>query len=645
MRNRILLLAVLALALTALGPATASSVAAEPKVGASPRLKAFGSCTGLVRYGNRYRKRYVGSGSGSQPVPAEGAPRGDGAPATGEPTTGGGAGDDYSNTNVQEAGVDEPDIVKSDGKRILALAGGKLHAVDARSVVPRLMGSLALGEGYDHQLLIRGDRALVAWQESPQFGPEPVRAASSVPGYWNPVTVLAEVDIGDPAAMRVVRTLKVDGSFLSARLTGGTARVVISAAPRALTLPPVADRPRAAGGSPAAERRRRALRRIANWIPRYVLKNRRTRRTTTRPLVGCRAVRRASEFSGLDMLTVLTIDLDTGLAPIDSDALMTAADTVYASTDGLYVATQRWLSSFDQAEDESVPAGMTTSIHRFDVSSQDRTAYRASGEVPGFLLSQFSLSEYRGVLRVASTDQPSWWGWDQGEESQSFVTTLEERSGNLEQIGQVGELGRGEQIYAVRFIGDTGYVVTFRQTDPLYTLDLSEPQRPKVLGELKILGYSAYLHPAGRDLLIGVGQDATEAGRQLGSQISLFDVSDLRYPVRLARRTIAADSSSEVEYDHHAFLYWPATGLTVLPVEEYAFEREDEDPFVGAIGFRIGRARGIEETGRITHNAGPVPARVRRSLVVGNRLFTLSDRGVKASDLQTLTDAGWVPFS
>ena len=147
--------------------------------------------------------------------------------------------------------------------------------------------------------------------------------------------------------------------------------------------------------------------------------------------------------------------------------------------------------------------------------------------MPGTLLNQFSLSEDKGVLRAATTI-----GF--GAEAESKVTTLTAGDRRLVQRGQVGGLGRGERIYAVRFIGDVGYVVTFRETDPLYTVDLCDPPGPRVRGELKIPGYSAYLHPVADDLLLGVGQEATEDGRVQGLQFSLFDVSDLARPVRAA---------------------------------------------------------------------------------------------------------------
>ena len=192
--------------------------------------------------------------------------------------------------------------------------------------------------------------------------------------------------------------------------------------------------------------------------------------------------------------------------------------------------------------------------------------------------------------------------------------------------GRVGGLGRGERIFAVRFEGDTGYVVTFRQIDPLYTLDLSDPAEPRVVGELELLGYSAYLHPLGDGLLLGVGQDATPEGRRAGAQVSVFDVSDLRRPVRLDHRALGAFSSSQVEFDPHAFLYWPATRLAVLPLTEEA------------VGLRVGRR--IEAAGRVDHPGAPIT----RAVVLGGRLLTLSEAGLMSSDLDTLEQRAWLPL-
>jgi len=580
----------------------------QARAAASARLAPFHSCGELIRYARRHLpKGAPGSGEASPQRGAEGDTQQEAQGISSGPGP-----PDSSRTNVQEPGIDEPDVVKTDGNRIFAMGGGRLHAVEARENPPRLLSSVKL-EGAGHQLLLYGTRLLVISEGVPSPAKVP---ETSVPVGGSGATILTQVDVTDPAALRVVSTQTVDGSHVAARLIGATARVVISASPRA-------EDPRGA----------RLRSRAAGYLPSFALGTGRARGRRSRPVVDCRSVRHPSRYSGLDTLTVLTVDLERGLPAIDADAVMATADTVYASPSGLYAATQA-------IPDRGVAE--TTAIHRFDTSAPDRTEYAASGSVPGSLLNQFSLSEEKGVLRVASTQVPISVDPDPDRRSESYVTVLQEHAGKLAPIGQARGLGRGERIFGVRFIGDRGYVVTFRQVDPLYTLDLSDPTAPAVLGELKLLGYSAYLHPISPTLLLGVGQDATPEGRALGTQLSLFDVGDPRNPVALAQRPIGPASSSEAEYDHKAFLYWPPAQLAVLPV---AFTSSNEQPlFAGALGFRVDPAAGIGEVGRITHSLGRFPEPISRSVVIGERLYTLSETGVKASDLGSLSEQAWVPF-
>ncbi|MGD9753914.1 MAG: beta-propeller domain-containing protein, partial [Acidimicrobiia bacterium] len=197
-----------------------------------------------------------------------------------------------------------------------------------------------------------------------------------------------------------------------------------------------------------------------------------------------------------------------------------------------------------------------------------------------------------GVLRVATTAGAPWL-WGSGPDSESFVTTLRADGAELRRVGRVGELGKGERIYAVRFIGTNGYVVTFRQTDPLYVVDLADPAAPRVTGELKINGYSAYLHPLSDGRLLGVGQDATDEGRVTGAQVSIFDVSDPAAPTRTATFTMP-QSNLSTEYDYKAFLYWAPEELVLLPYNSYGDDGSFES---GALGLNIGET--ITERGRI----------------------------------------------
>jgi hypothetical protein len=226
---------------------------------------------------------------------------------------------------------------------------------------------------------------------------------------------------------------------------------------------------------------------------------------------------------------------------------------------------------------------------------------------------------------------------------------LEEHDGELVEIGMVDGLGKGEQIYSVRFIGEAAYVVTFRQTDPLYTIDLADPTNPRVVGELKILGYSAYLHPVGDGLLLGIGQDATDTGQVKGTQVSVFDVRDPADPRRIDQFTLSEGSSSQVEYDHHAFLYWEQTGLAMIPVQQWWWDEERESVFLGAVGLNVDDSGNLGEIARLVHPGGEdeygdYRAQIMRSMVIDDRVFTVSAKGIMSSDLDTLEETSWLQF-
>jgi hypothetical protein len=630
MRTRLVQLLLLAPVVALAAAAAAPGAPGET----GPRLPQFASCGELVAYVKGRALPLVGPyGLGGVAGVAVGAPVAPGAERDADEA-------DFSSTNTQEQGVDEPDVVESSGRHLFVVNGEWLRVVDARSVRPRLVGSLRLGGGYGRELLLIGGRLLVL-----AHGPGVVPLPGAVRGVLPTVpqkTVLTEVDVAEPARPRVVRALEVDAGYVSARAVGRTVRVVVSAGlPYRLDFQPPAGTGSVALAE-AAERNRELVRRstVASWLPRVRVRDRRTGATAEHALVQCRGVRRPGAFSGLGLLTVLTIDLTRGLDPVDSDAILSDGRIVYASRSRLYVATERWSDRPLPGRPEVVPDGARTVLHAFDLARPDRTDYRGSGSVPGFLLGQWALSEHRGVLRVASTEAPPWLDPSRAPESESRVTTLEGRAGRLVELAHVGGLGKGERIHAVRFHGDVGYVVTFRQVDPLYTLDLADPRRPARRGELKVEGFSSYLHPLGDELLLGLGQDATPEGRVLGTQLSVFDVGDPQRPARLHRAPLGP-GWSEAESDHHAFLYWAPARLVVVPLST----GQEPEPFTGAVAFRVGRP-GIAELGRIAHGAssgrGSVP--IRRSLVVGSTLFTVSDLGVRASALATLADRGWLPF-
>jgi hypothetical protein len=575
-----------------------------------------------------------------------GPDRGDGqSPVATESGTDSGSGEaiEFSTTNVQVEGVDEPDIVKTDGDRILALTeDGILHYVDLDDdgATGTRRDSVSIDEAagrngyfYGQEMLVSGDRAFVITQSEGVVGPGPlplpidevwaeettisldpdgsvddgdaesqfaddeIDLVEPIPtepfpgpiGQYGPTTTVVEVDLSDPDDLRIAGSLTLDGRYISARSIGDTARI-------AVTTPPIQlgflypSSPNAEES--AAEANRRLVREttVEDWVPGFTLSSA-DGSTATGNLVECSGIHAPAEFAGFDMLSVVTLPIDESLgAPSDTTSVMATGDTVYASQDRMYISTNEWIHpTFDEQERGVWEESYQTGIHRFELPDDGAAVYAASGTVDGHLLNQFSMHDRDGTFFVATTSGTPW----SSEQSESQIIAMQPNGNVLEQIGQVGGLGKGEQIFSVRYVDDTAYVVTFRQTDPFYVVDLSAPTDMVVRGELKIPGVSNYLHPISDTLVLGVGQDATDQGRQTGSKVSLFDVSDPGDPLEIDVWTLPG-ASSDVEFDHRAFLWWAPTSTAVLPLVSWS------EQFAGAVVLNV-TDDGIVEQGRITH--------------------------------------------
>jgi hypothetical protein len=561
-------------------------------------------------------------------------------------------------TNVQEAGVDEPDLAKTDGRLVVRVTDGALHVVDAGGSQPRRRGTVSLPHQSASELLLLDGRALVvghgfdaaaegssSGRAGPDAGVSSVPPADiAIPDAPIPLgrrhTVLTLVDLRDPGDPTVVGTKEVAGTYVSARSHDGVARVVLSSRPW-LRFP----LPTEPGG--AAERKALARNRgivtaatALDWLPAQVTRDAAGRVVSDGPLLGCSAVRHPVRPSGIGMLTVLTIDPSRKDALRNSHATAVVADgdLGYASTDRLYIATTvgGWVQPMTAVRETEDLRRTSTKVHAFDLTDRERAEYVASGTVDGYLLGRWAMSDHEGRLRVATTTGPP---GQAGNRSQSSVVVLEERGRQLVRVGSVGGLGKGERIRAVRWFGDTAAVVTFRQTDPLYLVDISSPTRPRVLGELKVPGYSAYLHPLGNGLLLGVGQDADAEGRVKGLQLSVFDVSDPARPRRVD--TLALGGTSPVEEDSRAFTYLPERRLAVLPLWPMPAEpvlEEERASHPVAVAVSVGEDGSLREYGRHGDDG-----EVLRVLPVGQRLAAVSTTRVSVLDPDGLRLLGSVP--
>ncbi|MFD0903712.1 beta-propeller domain-containing protein [Actinomadura sediminis] len=607
------------------GCALRAGEAPEPVPPPPMALVGYRDCERLLDGLRRTTAAQVGPGGTAAPDSSAPERRGPAAPAV----PGAAAVPEHSRTNAHERGADEPDLVKTDGRRIVALGDGGLHVIDPVSrKVAHTLDLPGDDRGAERRLLMDGDRVLVLESRRafvalegrarlPGGGPPP--RPSPPPAPPAPRTRLTLVDVS--AAPRVVATLTSETEYVDARRNGGTVHLVVRSTPRIGFPEPRPGGPAGRDEEAAIAANRRAVMRapLDAWLPVFRVDRGGGRQAGHR--APCDRVSRPAAYAGSgSMLSVLTLDLAGGLADPRPIGIAVDGSAVYGNGKSLYITgtpPRRHAGRPAPAE--------RTDVHKITLRPGGRPEYAASGSVPGHLLNQYAMSEHDGDLRIATTSRPG-----DPRTSSSALHVLRRRGPRLEVIGRVGGLGETERIHAVRFTGPTAHVVTFRRTDPLYALDLSDPRRPRVTGELKITGYSAYLHPVADGRILGVGQDADASGRVEGLQVSLFDVTGA--PRRIDAYRVPG-ATSAAEFDPHAFRYWARTGLTVLPV------REPGGGTGEALVLTVTRD-GIARAGRVRHPGAPV----RRSLVIGGTLWTFSDAGARASDAATLADRGLLRY-
>ena len=626
----------------------------------------------------------------------------------------GGVGDDYSTTNVQVTGVDEGDLIKTDGRYLYTVSGQNVFIVNA---YPPENGEVLVKIQFDSTpagLYINGTH-LVVYGHDQKFPQSAVYKKFRRRGSF---TFLKVFDISDRRSPRLVRDLNFEGNLASSRMIGQYVYLLTSSAAQYYE------------GEPP--------------VPRILEGGAELPTTPGTGRCNCPDVYYFDpEGEGYTFTSVAAVNVVNTAEAVASDVyLVTPGQTVYVSAGNLYVTytkrvseevivwevaremilplvsnrdrerirkieavestilsraekfakiqriLERYRESLSDEEQERLQRELTekirqrwqeisrqleqTVVHKIAIKGKE-LSYQTSGGVPGHVLNQFSLDEHEGFLRVATTKSRTWGQFDQGRnDSYSNLYILDDK---LRIVGQVEGLAEGERIFAVRFMQGRAYLVTFRQTDPLFTVDVRDPRNPRVLGELKVPGFSDYLHPYDDATLIGLGQ---ENGRL---KLSLFDVADIAAPRELSKYLFDSyNSDSTARREHKAFLFSREKNLLVIPVnlrEPVAMEAPPPSPllntnvnvdwgrsttvypprwFRGAAVFSVDRATGFTLRGKIEHGQMPgiqplessrqrsAPsyigdAEIKRSLYIKDILYTFSDQYVKANRLTDLGEA------
>ena len=616
-------------------------------------------------------------------------------------------GEDFSGTNNQEEGVDEADFVKTDGYHIYLLQGRTLHILDVPEFGQIENASEMDIEGTPQAMMLDDDRIVVISSVNPWSIPSTsplYEAMAWDDGYrgWrtSTLTKLTVIDITDRNAPETSQELFIEGWYLTAREVSGTVRMVSQAWMDVPGLQTWLDLPNGYWELDYDNPIRKAIRQQVAYntmqANEAILANLTLEDLTSKvyEMQGTTLVERsmleaedcanfAAPSDGLNrgISSIFSIDLASDNIGFEVDHIIGNYPQVYASSDVL-VLTENSFDWWRFWMNENLTE--MTNIHTFDISEPGETVYTGSGRVDGTILNQFSISEYEGILRVATTTgQWGRWWLDNPEPMSSQVVTLtrsidvETNQQVLVEVGKVSGIAEGERIWSARFVGDTAYIVTFEQIDPLWVIDLSDETQPQILGELEVPGVSTYIHPLeeGHLLTIGLGP-ANQDGTGLdwsSTQISLFDVNDPTNPTRddVLRVSPVQDpneegwawSWSEATYEHKAFQFWGPKNLLSIPLSTYRYSSGYDDAgqyywnyewvsklvlvevneTSGALSL-YGEINNSDLYDRGDNRYWWNDFSIRRSIFMGDYIYAISSGGVTVTNLTSLEESDRVLF-
>ena len=564
-----------------------------------------------------------------------------------------GASHSMSGTNNQVADVDEADIVKSDGEYIYLVINGALRIVASEK--PHLVSVTKL-PGQAREMFIEGNRAAVYVARGSAAQPRCTYGYDCQFTGDGTETTLLIYDIENRSKPALKRRIDWSGSLLASRRVGAIVHTVVATGD-SRTRPYYATWPENVPRCGIYESAVRAQ------LNRLEQKNEQLIRQAARLKLPSMtdngveknlcdtAYRTASEDKGV-FVSIVSLDLKQDARLARTVTIQSNPGAVFATAENIYLAVTHRPANAADHRGYSFYGSDTeaTDIHRFKVGNASGMAlYAGSGVVPGHVLNQFSMDEWAGNLRIATTR-----GRVPDPKVESSVSILSPMpSGNLVRVGVVEHLAPGEDIRSVRFEGDRGYIVTFKKTDPLFVLDLKTPDAPKVLGELKIPGFSTYMHRIDDNHLLSIGFDANDHGDFAyfdGVILQLFDVKDALHPKLLFKEKIGTrGSSSEAATNHLAFNYFAERGLLALPMticEGGGDGRNgDQLAFGGLLVYDVSMTSGFHRLGGVNHDASGqscstwwsgATSAVKRSLFIDDLVFSIADDRMKVQKLQTL---------
>ena len=517
---------------------------------------------------------------------------------------------DHSSTNIQVSGVDESDIVKTDGEFIFTASGSWVTIIKASppsemSVVTQLSLAQFVAEEnssvYVTGLFLSENSLAVVLNEYSHNYYLSRSAETSPTSPTGPRTVLLVFNVEDPLEPVLRFSAGVSGYDQAERMIGPVVYIV-SQSYAWLSSDDEVSMP-------------------AIW-----------KNNESSPLAP-QDICYDPETKGADsFVNILAVNIET--SEFEAESIVSGyASTIYMSPSALYMTYQKWTG-------DSIPIGtvrtfsvdsLRTSIYKIAVDGLSMSV-EARGDVGGWLLNQFSMDESSGYLRVATTTE-----WS------NISNSVYVLDGDLQIVGDLLRIAPGERIYSARFVDNTLYLVTFRQTDPLFVIDLSVPSNPTVRGELTMPGFSSYLHPVDSDHLLGIGSENSSV------KVSLYDVSDPTNPLEESKYMIPGHSYSEAQYDHKAILFDLQMNLLVIPVNSWDYYGSGNPS--GAYVFEVSLTEGIGLKGVVQHDLVNqndsgfwYSSDIRRSLYIGDYLYTIGTTSAKASSLADLSAAGFVTF-